>query len=61
MLKRDVEKLVAYVTPFLPFLGLVSGGLTTGKHVLTHWTGLTGGEDGTEGETTQPTRDEKRA
>lgn len=36
ILKRDIENIVAYATPFLPFLGLISGGLTTGKHVYTH-------------------------
>ena len=36
LLKRDVEKIVGYATPFLPFLGLISGGLTTGKHVYKH-------------------------
>lgn len=36
LLKRDIENIVAYATPFLPFLGLISGELTTGKHVFTH-------------------------
>ena len=34
LLKRDVKNLVERVTPFLPYLGLVSGGITIGKHVV---------------------------
>ena len=36
LLKRDLEKIVGYATPFLPFLGLISGCLTTGGHVYKH-------------------------
>ena len=34
LLKRDVKNLVEKLTPFLPYLGLVSGGITVGKHVV---------------------------
>ena len=36
MLKSDIESIVKQVTPFLPFLGILSGGITTGKHVFNH-------------------------
>ena len=34
LLRRDVKFLVEKVTPYLPCLGLVSGGITVGKHVV---------------------------
>ena len=34
LLRRDVKNLVEKVTPFLPYLGLLSGGITVGKHVV---------------------------
>ena len=34
LLKRDVKNLVERVTPFLPCIGLLSGGITVGKHVV---------------------------
>ena len=34
LLRRDVKLLVERVTPFLPYLGLLSGGITVGKHVV---------------------------
>ena len=34
LLRRDVKNLVERVTPFLPYLGLVSGSITIGKHVV---------------------------
>ena len=34
LLRRDVKNLVEKVTPFLPYLGLLSGGVTVGKHVV---------------------------
>ena len=33
LLRRDVKFLVEKVTPYLPYLGLLSGGITVGKHV----------------------------
>ena len=34
LLRRDVKNLIEKVTPFLPYLGLLSGGITVGKHVV---------------------------
>ena len=34
LLRRDVKKLVERFTPFLPFLEIISGGVTVGKHVI---------------------------
>ena len=34
LLKRDVKFLVEKLTPFLPYLGLLSGAVTVGKHVV---------------------------
>ena len=34
LLRRDVKFLVEKLTPFLPCLGLLSGGITVGKHVV---------------------------
>ena len=34
LLKRDVKNLVEKITPFLPYLGIISGGITVGKHVV---------------------------
>ena len=36
LLKRDVYSLVEKITPFIPFLGILSGGITTAKHVYDH-------------------------
>ena len=36
LLKRDVHSLVERITPFIPFLGFLSGGITTAKHVYGH-------------------------
>ena len=35
-LRRDVKKLVERFTPFLPFLGIISGGVTVGENVIKH-------------------------
>lgn len=32
-LKRDVENIISSITPYLPHIGLLSGGVTIGKHV----------------------------
>ena len=32
-LRRDVENLVSSITPYLPYLGFLSGGITVGKHI----------------------------
>ena len=34
LLRRDVKSIVERFTPFLPFLGIMSGGVTAGKHVI---------------------------
>ena len=34
LLRRDVKNIVEKVTPFLPCIGLLSGGITVGKHVV---------------------------
>ena len=36
LLKRDVYSLVEKLTPFLPFIGILSGGVTTAKHIYDH-------------------------
>ena len=36
MLKSDIESIVKRLTPYLPFLGILSGGITTSKHVFSH-------------------------
>ena len=38
LLKRDVHSLVERITTFIPFLGIISGGITTAKHVYGHKT-----------------------
>ena len=36
LLKRDVYLLVEKITPFVPFLRILSGWITTAKHVYDH-------------------------
>ena len=36
MLQGNVKSAVSFLTPFIPFIGLVSGGATLGKHVMKH-------------------------
>ena len=38
LLKRDIYSLVEKVTPFIPFWGILSGGITAAKHVYEHKT-----------------------
>ena len=38
LLKRDVHSLVERITPYMPFWGFLSGGITTTKHVYGHKT-----------------------
>ena len=33
LLKKDIKKIVGYITPHIPFIGLISGGITVGGHV----------------------------
>lgn len=39
LLKKDVETIVSQITPFIPLLGIVSGGLTTSKHLFNKYRG----------------------
>ena len=32
--KRDVKNILCYITPYIPFVGLVCGGICLGKHVM---------------------------
>ena len=34
LLKRDVKSVVEKLCPYLPYLGILSGGVTVGKHVI---------------------------
>jgi hypothetical protein len=34
LLKKDIKNLVSYVTPYIPLIGILSGGITVGKHVI---------------------------
>ena len=36
LLKDDVSYLTRTISPNIPFIGLISGGCTTAKHVVTH-------------------------
>ena len=36
LLQGNVKSAVSFLTPFIPFIGLVSGGATPGKHVMKH-------------------------
>ena len=36
LLKSDVIKVVEKISPYIPFLGFLSGGITTGKHIYGH-------------------------
>ena len=49
LLKRDIKKIVGYITPFVPFIGIISGGITVGGHVISKKTEGTAGTAGTEG------------
>ena len=33
LFKQDVEKIIGYLTPYIPMVGLISGGITVGAHV----------------------------
>ena len=33
LFKRDVKKIIGYLTPYIPMVGLVSGGVMIGAHV----------------------------
>ena len=33
LFKRDVKRIIGYLTPYVPMVGLISGGITVGAHV----------------------------
>ena len=33
LFKRDVKRIIGFLTPYVPLVGLVSGGITVGAHV----------------------------
>ena len=34
LLRKDIKNLVGYVTPYIPLIGILSGGITVVKHVI---------------------------
>ena len=34
LLQRDIKKVVGFIAPFIPFIGVITGGATLGKHVM---------------------------
>ena len=46
LLKHDVKSLVEKVSPYLLYLGILSGGVTVGKHVIKKYTTATTCEKG---------------
>ena len=34
LFKRDIKNILCHVTPYLPFVGLLSGGICLGKHMM---------------------------
>ena len=34
LLQRDIKKVVGFISPFIPFIGVITGGATLGKHVM---------------------------
>lgn len=34
LFKRDVKNILGYITPYLPFVGLTSGGIKIGKYMM---------------------------
>ncbi|CAB4023803.1 Hypothetical predicted protein [Paramuricea clavata] len=34
LLKKDIKNLVGYATPYIPLIGILSGGITVGKHLI---------------------------
>ena len=33
LFKKDVKKIIGYLTPYIPMVGLISGGVAIGAHV----------------------------
>ena len=55
LLRRDVKSIIERFTPFLPFLGIISGGVTVGKHVIKH-KGVGVGSEASETKDTEDTK-----
>ena len=36
LLKKDVYRIVETLSPYIPFVGFLSGGITTAKHIYNH-------------------------
>lgn len=36
LLRKDINNMVSYVTPIIPFVGLIEGGLTVAGDVVSH-------------------------
>ena len=34
LLRKEIKNLVSYITPYIPLIGILSGGITVGKHVI---------------------------
>ena len=34
LLKKDIKTIVGVITPYIPFIGLISGGITVGGHMV---------------------------
>ena len=34
LLQKDIKKIVSYVTPYVPLIEIISGGVTVGAHVF---------------------------
>ena len=34
LFKKDVKNILCYITPYIPFVGLVCGGICLGKHMM---------------------------
>ena len=34
LLQRDIKKVVGFIAPFIPFIGVITGDATLGKHVM---------------------------
>ena len=49
LVRKDIKKIVGYITPFVPYIGLISGGITVGGHVISKKTGGTEQSEATEG------------
>ena len=34
LLQGDIKKAVSFISPFIPFIGAITGGATLGKHIM---------------------------